>query len=67
MANSVSRPVTADAAHGRPPAEGLEAFVESFVRFLDHEETAIPGKEAAVSRKQEAVAVLHLHQDSTTS
>lgn len=47
----VSRPVTIDATHGEPPAEGLEAFVESFLRFLEsplageNEETAIPGKD----------------------
>ena len=58
--------VNVDATHGEPPAEGLEAFVESFMKFLEQEETAIPGKDAAVSRKQEAVAVLHLSQDSTS-
>lgn len=53
MANGVIQNVNADIAHGSPPVEGLEALIASFARFI--EETAIPGKEAAVSQEEAVV------------
>jgi len=57
---------------GYPKENGLLIISESFVEFLEfyerqtHQETAIPGKDAAVSQASEA-AVLHCPQHSTSN
>jgi len=52
----------------RPAEHALQAFMDSLLNFLEHQhqETAIPGKDAAVSQEaDETVAGLHHFQNST--
>ena len=58
--------LTTQSITGAPSENGLQMLTDSLLEFLLYEqstETAIPGKEAAVS-KQEAVTGLHCIQNS---
>ena len=53
---------------GYPNEHGLQEIMDSFLDFLErleNQETAIPGKDAAVSQGDEAVAELHFSQNNT--
>jgi len=54
--------------HGIPAEQALQELMDSFLNYLERrerQESAIPGKDAALSQEAGAVAALHCTQDST--